>query len=289
MAMRTRAMQVSMVSIGVNLLLSVFKLFAGFFARSGAMISDAVHSASDVFSTFIVMAGIKMSGKLDDDDHPYGHERMESVAAVILSVVLVAVGLGIGYQGIQKIISFKTEQLAVPGALALAAAVVSIVVKEWMFWYTRAAAKAEKSDVLMADAWHHRSDALSSVGSLIGIAGAMLGFPVLDPLASVVICVFILKAGINIFREAVNKMVDKACSPDIVNRMKALILDHPEVKTLDDIRTRMFGSRAYVDIEIGVDGELLLKDAHAIAEQVHDEIEQQFAEVKHCMIHVNPR
>ncbi len=289
MAVGQKAMRVSVVSAGVNLLLSAFKLFAGIFARSGAMISDAVHSASDVFSTFIVMAGIKMSGKLDDDDHPYGHERMESVAAIILSVVLVAVGLGIGYQGVQKIISFKTETLEIPGALALAAAAVSIIVKEWMFWYTRAAAKSEKSDALMADAWHHRSDALSSVGSLIGIGGAMLGFPVLDPLASVVICVFILKAGVGIFREAVNKMVDKSCGPDIVDRMKAVILGHSGIKSLDDIRTRIFGSRVYVDIEIGVDGEMLLKDAHAIAEQVHNEIEQQFEDVKHCMVHVNPR
>ncbi len=289
MAISQRAMRVSVISIVVNLLLSVFKLFAGIFARSGAMISDAVHSASDVFSTFIVMAGIKMSGKMDDDDHPYGHERMESVAAVILAVVLVAVGAGIGYQGIQKIIALKTESLAVPGGLALVAAVVSIGVKEWMFWFTRAAARAEKSDALMADAWHHRSDALSSVGSLVGIGGAMLGFPVLDPLASVVICVFIIKAGIDIFREAMNKMVDKACPQTVTEEMKAVILAHPEIISLDDIRTRMFGTRIYVDVEIGVDGQMLLRDAHAIAERIHDELEEQFPEIKHCMVHVNPK
>lgn len=289
MAISQRAMRVSVISIVVNLLLSVFKLFAGIFARSGAMISDAVHSASDVFSTFIVMAGIKMSGKMDDDDHPYGHERMESVAAVILAVVLVAVGAGIGYQGIQKIIALKTESLAVPGGLALVAAVVSIGVKEWMFWFTRAAARAEKSDALMADAWHHRSDALSSVGSLVGIGGAMLGFPVLDPLASVVICVFIIKAGIDIFREAMNKMVDKACPQTVTEEMKAVILAHPEIISLDDIRTRMFGARIYVDVEIGVDGQMLLRDAHAIAERIHDELEEQFPEIKHCMVHVNPK
>lgn len=283
-----KAMQASFISIVINLVLSAFKLLAGIFAHSGAMISDAVHSASDVFSTFVVIAGIRMSGKMDDDDHPYGHERMESVAAVILAVILFAVGIGIGYQGILKILSARTATLEVPGMLALVAAIISIVVKEWMFWYTRGVAKAEKSDALMADAWHHRSDALSSVGSLIGIGGAMLGFPVLDPVASVIICLFILWAALDIFREAINKMVDKACAPAVVEEMRNVILENPDVKTLDDIRTRMFGARIYVDIEIGVDGEMLLKDAHAIAEAVHDTIEESFPDVKHCMVHVNP-
>lgn len=288
-AVKNRAIRVSVISIGVNLVLAGFKLFAGVFARSGAMVSDAVHSASDVFSTLIVMAGIKMSGKVDDDDHPYGHERLESVAAVILSVILTAVGIGIGYQGVVKIISAGQEPIAVPGALALIAAVVSIVVKEGMFWYTRKVAKAERSDALLADAWHHRSDALSSVGSLIGIGGAMLGFAVLDPLASVVISVFVVKAGIDIFRQAVNKMIDKSCPPAVVNAMKEVVLQFPGVQTLDDIRTRMFGARVYVDLEIGVDGQMVLKDAHDIAQKVHDAIEAEFRDVKHCMVHVNPK
>ena len=174
------AMRVSTVSIMVNLLLSFFKLMAGIFGASGAMISDAIHSASDVFSTFIVMIGVTISNKKSDKEHPYGHERLECVASIILAVVLLATGIGIGMNGIQKIISDIDNVIEVPKSMALIAAIVSILVKEWMYWYTRAAAKKINSGALMADAWHHRSDALSSIGAFIGIFGARLGFPVLD-------------------------------------------------------------------------------------------------------------
>lgn len=182
------AMRVSVISVIVNLVLSAFKLLAGIFANSGAMISDAVHSASDVFSTFIVMIGVTISGKKADKEHPYGHERMECVAAIVLAVILFATGLGIGWSGIQKIFFMNSDSLEVPGMLALIAALVSIVTKEWMYWFTKFTADKIRSDALRADAWHHRSDALSSIGALIGIGGARLGFPVLDPIASVVIC-----------------------------------------------------------------------------------------------------
>ncbi len=282
------AVRVSVISIAVNLILSVFKLIAGVAAYSGAMISDAVHSASDVFSTVIVMIGISVSRKKSDKEHPYGHERLECVASVILAVILFATGAGIGTGGIQKIVSGSTEDIRIPGMLALSAAVVSVVVKEWMYWYTRAAAKKINSGALMADAWHHRSDALSSIGSFAGILGARMGFPVMDPLASVVICVFILKAALNIFRDAVNKMVDKSCDEATVQSMKSVALNSQGVVEIDDIRTRMFGAKAYVDIEIAADENLTLKDSHEIAENVHGSIERQFPEVKHCMVHVNP-
>ena len=140
----------------------------------------------------------------------------------------------------------------------------------------------------MADAWHHRSDALSSVGAFIGILGSRLGFPVMDSIASVVICLFIIKAAFDIFKDAMDKMVDKACDPEVVDEMRAVIEANPGVIRLDDIRTRIFASKIYVDIEIAVDGNLLLKDAHCIAEEVHDKIEESFPQVKHCMVHVNP-
>ena len=260
---------------------------AGIVANSGAMISDAVHSLSDVLSTFVVIAGVKISAKSNDEDHPYGHERMECVAAIILSVMLALVGAGIGYSGIMKIIS--GEDLRIPGKLALIAAVVSIVTKEWMYWYTRIVAKKINSDALMADAWHHRSDALSSVGSLIGIGGAMLGFPVLDSLASVVICVFILKAALDIFTGAINKMVDRACEPEITEQIKEIILSNKNILSLDLLKTRMFGSKIFVDVEIGLDGEVTLEYAHSVADKIHDEIEEKIPLVKHCMVHVNPK
>lgn len=281
------ALRVSGLSIFVNLLLTAGKLLAGLLARSGAMISDAVHSASDVFSTLIVMIGVKISGKASDREHPYGHERMECVAAILLSGILLATGLLIGYQGIRSILS-EREELQSPGILAAVAAGVSILTKELLFHYVRHQARKLDSPALMAEAWHHRSDALSSIGALAGILGARAGFPVLDPLASVVICVFIAKAAFDIFRDAVNKMVDHSCDEETETAIRLCAVEQPEVARIDLLRTREFGNRIYIEMEIAVDGELPLRQAHAVAERVHDEIEQRFPKVKHIMIHVNP-
>ena len=221
------AMRVSVISVIVNLVLSVFKLLAGIFAHSGAMISDAVHSASDVFSTFIVMIGVTISGKQADEEHPYGHERMECVAAIVLAVILFATGLGIGWSGLQKIMQSQQQTLEAPGALALIAAIVSIVTKEWMYWFTKIAADKIHSGALMADAWHHRSDALSSIGALVGIAGAQLGFPVLDPIASVVICLFILifsaMPSIRWSTNPATKTPSTRCAPSSASRMASWV------------------------------------------------------------------
>ena len=178
------ATKVSIVTIIGNVVLSLFKVLAGTVAHSSAMISDEVHSASDVFSTIVVMIGIKLAAKESDKEHPYGHERLECVAAILLAMVLFVTGLMIGWEALQNIISGNYESLKVPGMLALVAAVVSIAAKEAMYWYTRYYAKKIDSSALMADAWHHRSDAFSSIGALVGIAGARLGFPVMDSVAS---------------------------------------------------------------------------------------------------------
>ena len=280
------AVSVSTITIVINLALAGFKFLAGFLARSGAMISDAVHSASDVLATLIVILGVKLAGRDADRSHPYGHERLECVAALILAVILGATGLGIGWSGIRKITG--SGELAVPGLLALIAAVVSIVVKEAMFWYTWLAAKRINSSALKAEAWHHRSDALSSVGSFAGILGARLGFPALDPVASVVICLFILKAAWDILADALGKMTDHACPPAMEQEMADVILAQPGVLGLDTLNTRLFGDRVYVDVEIQADGDLPLKVTHATAQAVHDTLECQFPQVKHCMVHVNP-
>ena len=279
------AMRVSVISIVANVVLSVFKLLAGVLANSGAMISDAIHSASDVFSTFIVIAGVKISAKAPDKEHPYGHERMECIAAIVLAVILALTGAGIGYSGIQKIM--EPSELEVPGLLAMVAAVISIAVKEWQYWFTRAAAKKINSGALMADAWHHRSDALSSVGALVGIAGARMGFPVLDPVASVVICLFILKAAYEVFKDAVDKLVDKACGDDVVKTIDEIVAAQ-EKANLDVVRTRMFASRIYVEMEISVDKDMLIAEAHRISREIRDAVEARVPEVKHCLVHVNP-
>lgn len=275
------------MSIFVNIALSLGKLAAGIIARSGAMISDAVHSASDVLSTLAVMAGIRLASRRADSSHPYGHERVECIFSILLAVILCATGIGIGYSGVTKIIG--GGELVVPGALALAAAVVSIIVKELMFQYTKKNAKKIRSTALMADAWHHRSDALSSIGSFIGILGARLGFPICDPIASVIICIFIVKAAWDIFMDAVNQLIDKSGSDEECEKIREVALGTSGVVGVDDLKTRLFGSKMYVDIEIGADGTLPLTEAHAIAQNVHDSIEREFSEVKHCMVHVNPK
>lgn len=283
-----QTMKVSLVSIIGNFILTALKLLAGIVAHSGAMISDAIHSASDVFSTFVVIIGIKISSKESDKDHPYGHERLECVAAIVLATILAATGLGIGYSAAGKITGGDYAHLEVPGILALLAAILSIAVKEAMYQYTRIYAKRYDSSALMADAWHHRSDALSSVGALIGIAGARMGFPVLDPIASLIICFFIEKAAYDIFMDAVNKMVDKACDEETEAELRRCAMEQSGVLGIDLLHTRVFGNKIYVDIEIRADGEQSLRDAHRIAEHVHDSIEKTFPKVKHIMVHVNP-
>lgn len=284
----TIAMRVSARSMALNIVLTAFKLVAGIVAHSGAMISDAIHSASDVISTIIVMIGVKMAGKAPDRNHPYGHDRFECVASIVLSVMLGLTGAAIGIEGLRNIVGSSYLHLTVPGKLALAAAVISIVTKEGMFWYTRINAKKIRSSALMADAWHHRSDALSSLGSFVGILGARLGFPIMDPLASVIISFFILKAAFDIFLDAISKTTDHACSDPVVNALRKTILAVPGVEGIDSLKTRDFGSMIYVDVEIRAEGSLTLYEAHDIAQQVHDDIEQDFPNVKHCMVHVNP-
>ena len=282
------ANRVSFITIIGNVALSVFKLLAGILAHSSAMISDAVHSASDVFSTIVVIIGVRLASRESDKEHPYGHERMECVAAIILAMVLFITGLGIGIEAVKTIAGGNYASLQAPGVLAMVAAVISIVVKEVMFWYTKINAKRIDSGALMADAWHHRSDAFSSVGALIGIGGARLGFPVMDSIASLVIFIFIVKAAYDIFKDAVDKMVDRSCDDETEKQISTCIMENENVKGIDLIQTRIFGNKIYVDIEIQVDGSYTLHRAHGIAEEVHNSIEHRFPKVKHIMVHVNP-
>ena len=281
------AMKVSIISIIANVVLAAFKLVAGILAHSSAMVSDAIHSASDVFSTFVVMIGIKIASKEPDEEHPYGHERMECVAAIILATILCITGLGIGKNALQ-FITGNSSEVSVPGMLALIAAIVSIIVKEAMFWYTRHYAKMIDSGALMADAWHHRSDALSSIGAFIGIIFARMGYVMMDSIACLVICVFIVKAAYDIFKDAIDKMVDKSCSLEVEAEIRTIVMSVDGVKGIDSLSTRLFGNKMYVDIEIRADGEKTLNETHEIAEAVHDSIEAQFEKVKHIMVHVNP-
>lgn len=280
--------KMSLISLIGNTVLSGFKLFAGVIGNSGAMISDAIHSFSDVLTTLIAWIGVKVSKKAADEAHPYGHERMECVASLLLGLVLMATGLGVGRVGVDNIIANNYETLAIPKLIALAASVVSILGKEAMFWYTRYYAKLINSSAFMADAWHHRSDAISSIGSFIGIAGAMLGFPVMDSVASVVICLFILKVAYDILRDALMKMLDTSCGEAYENQLTHYIAEKEDVRSVDLLHSQMFGNKVFIDLEISVDGDKSLRDAHAVAELVHEDVELNFPEIKHIMIHVNP-
>ena len=282
------AMRAGRNSIIINVLLSAFKLFAGIVANSAAMVSDAVHSITDLLGTVVALIGIKMAGRKEDKSHPYGHERLECVATLILAALVLAVGAGIGRAGILRIIEGDFDTMALPGLLALVAAIVSIGVKEGVYWYVRAAAKKIDSTALMADAWHSRADGLSSIGSFVGILGARLGFPIMDSIAAIIISLFILRTAAGIGLDAIKKMTDRACDDNLIEEMRATILSQNNVRGIDQLKTRLFGNKIFVDIEISVESSHSLEEAHEIAHQVHDAIEMQFEKVKHCTVHVNP-
>lgn len=280
------AYHVSIVTIITNLILTILKLITGFVGNSKAMLSDAIHSASDVLSTFIVMLGIYVSKKKSDRKHPYGHERFECIAAIILAIILAFTGIGIGFSGIESI---KQNKIIIPNIIALIASIISIVVKECMYHYTKKAALKLNSGALLADAWHHRSDALSSIGSFVGILGSMLGLSFFDPLASVLIALCIIKVAYDILKDALAKMLDTAVSEEIENDIIDLVKENTAVLNIDDIKTRLFGSKIYVDLEIAVAANLSLIEAHNIAEDIHNQVEEKIPHCKHCMVHVNPK
>ena len=273
------AIKVSVVSIITNIFLTVIKFIIGIISNSKALISDAVHSLSDVLSTFVVIIGVKLSNKDADEMHPYGHERLECAASIILAVMLFLTGLAILVAGVKNVISGKVVPITAT-FFAIATALISIIVKEAMYWYTKNNAKKINSTALLADAYHHRSDSLSSVGSLIGIIGVRLGYKLLDTIASVIISLFIIKAAFEIFKDAIDKMVDKSCDDDTLYRIKKIIYKNKNVKNIDDLKTRQFGSKYYVDVEIAVDKSMNITDAHEVAQNVHDMIEEKIPFVR---------
>lgn len=280
--------KVAIVTIVVNLILSIGKLIAGIVGNSTAMISDAVHSGSDVLSTFIVLIGARIAVKSEDRDHNYGHDKFENIASIILAMMLFATALALGYAGIQSIISVTKGEFVKPSYIALVAAIVSIVVKEGMYWYTIYYAKKLDSQALKADAWHHRSDAFSSIASFAGILGAILGVFVLEGIATLLIAVLIIKVSYDIVKVVIKQLTDHAAPEELVSRIYKTIDEDQDVKNIDVLKTRISGSIIYVDAEIAVDSSLNIVDAHEIAERVHDKIESEFKEVKHIAIHVNP-
>lgn len=278
--------KVSIITIIVNFILSLIKLLAGIFGRSSAMISDAVHSISDVVSTIIVIVGLKISCKESDSKHQYGHERFESVATIILAFLLFITGIIIGYDGIKNLIN---NDFKIPTYFAFFSAILSIGVKEWMYWYTIKVAKKINSSALKADAWHHRSDAISSVGSLLGITFSMLGLVYMDLIASIVIAIFIIKISVDIFIESINKMLDSSCDEETIEKIEKVVLRTKGVIGIESLKTRMFGNKIYIDIEVSANKDITFLESHNIAHKVHDNVEKKIENVKHCMVHINPK
>lgn len=278
-------LKTSAVTIIGNVLLAIIKIFAGIAGRSSAVLADGFHTLSDVLTTVVAVMGLKISTKKADKDHPYGHEKYEPIFGKAISIVLVITGLLIGYEALKILISGKVET---PGYIALGAAFISIIAKEIMFRYTMRTAKKIKSFSLEADAWHHRSDALSSIGTFLGVLGARLGLSILDPIAGIVVSIIIIKVGVDLYLDSVRSLVDESASPAIVEQIKTITQSVQGVKTIPDLKTRTFGSKIYVDIDIKVEASITVKEGHDIAKEVHDSIEEQVEGVKHCMVHVEP-
>lgn len=284
--------RVSAVTLIANAVLSLAKFIVGVVASSAALVSDAVHSMSDCFSTIVVMIGVKISARETDSDHPYGHERLECIAALVLSAMLFGTAIMIAYSGMSAIIAIVNgEQIPAPTYLALVVAVVSILGKGWMYFYTEGVAKEVRSSALHGDALHHLSDSLSSIGAAAGIIGGMCGLTVLDPVASIFIGAMIVKAAWDICKVAVDQLVDKSADGDTERKIADAILATDGVERIDVLRTRQYSGKIFVDVEIAVENDLTLIEAHRIAERVHKKVEHDIEvsdEIKHCMVHVNP-
>lgn len=277
--------KVSIVTIILNLLLSIIKLVAGLLGKSSAMVADGIHTASDVITTVIVIIGLTIAGKEADKEHPYGHEKFESAMGKIISMFLVGTGIFLGYQGMITLIGGEFSR---PGRIALVAAALSIVAKEGMYRYTIITARKIQSTSMEADAWHHRSDAFTSIGTFIGVLGARLGLPFLDPLAAIVVSVFVIKVGVDLYLKSMDELVDTAAEPELIEEIRKLTLSISGVEEIRDLKTRVSGNRISVDLEIAVDGNLSVKKGHTIAEEVYDTIKKGIPSVKHCMVHVEP-
>ena len=282
------AMKVANVCIVCNFCLCLLKLSGGLIAASSALVSDGINSAFDVVSGIIVIIGAKLASKNPDKEHPYGHERIENVATIILAVILFVTGVFVGHTAIESLSSGSYRAKEIPGRLSIIAALISMSVKEIMFWYTRNAANKINSVSLKAAAWDHRADVISTAGALIGIMLSRYGLPATDQIASLVVCIFIIRTAVIIFREAIVQMTDRSCDDEFLSELRNCIFSVDGVLGIDILQVRTFGNKYYVDLEIKEDGNMSLSDAHKVAEQVHDAIEKKYPVVKHIMIHVNP-
>lgn len=284
--------RVTLVGSIVNAFLIVLKFLAGILGKSSALVADAVHSLTDFVTDIVVLVFVKLSGKPRDSDHSYGHGKFETLATLIIGVFLGGAGIGLFVSGLMKVISsLKGEILPEPTWFALGAAIASVVVKELLFRYTIREGKRINSDAVVANAWHHRSDAISSLGTMVGVGGAMLfgvKWRILDPLAAVLVSILIIKAGYDIIKPAINELLESSLPKTQIEEISALISSIEGVKDFHNLRTRKIGNSIAVDVHVKMDGQLLLNEAHEIATAIEKSIRDRFGEGSIVNIHMEP-
>ncbi|NQT46583.1 MAG: cation transporter [Candidatus Omnitrophica bacterium] len=275
----------AVTSICINSGLCVLKFAAGILGRSHAMLADAVHTASDLLTSVAVLVGFKIAKRPADLEHPYGHGRAESIVAKLVAFVLICLGVKVGWDSMYAL---REGGLHRPHVAALWAAILSILVKEGLFRYSYRRGKKISSTSLVTDAWHHRSDAISSVAALIGIGGARLGFSALDPLAGIAVSILVIKVGLQNFHSAYDELMDSSLPKEITDNIKNLTLQIEGVKRVKDIKTRKLGLEILIDLIIEVDGQMTVNKSHAITAMVRKNILDKVPNVRDLMIHVEP-
>lgn len=284
--------KVTLVGSACNIALLTFKFIAGIVGHSSAMIADAVHSLSDFITDIIVIAFVRISAKPQDESHDYGHGKFETLASFFIGLALIAAATGIIVSGVLKIADWlRGEQLEAPGMLALWAALLSVLCKEALYRYTVIRGKALSSQALIANAWHHRSDALSSIGATIGIAGAILlgqRWTVLDPLASVVVGGMLVKVAVGLLRSSIGELTDSSLSQDTEREIEDIIRAFPDVVEPHNLRTRRIGNNVAIEVHIRMDGDLTLRHTHDRATEIEKKLKERFGEAAHITLHVEP-
>ncbi len=275
----------TLVGLVTNVALAIFKLFAGIFGFSYAMIADAIHSMSDCLATGTVYVGLRIGERPPDESHPYGHANAETIAAFLVALIILATGVFVGVSAVHLI---AQRHLEPPATIALAAAATSIVIKEGMFRYTLKVGKRNNSPAVITNAWHHRSDAYSSVAALAGILGARLAFQYLDPIAGLVVSAFIVKMSLPLLRSNVGILMDERPEPAVLDKIRAAVLEVGGVKAIDSIKVHRRGSTFTIDIEVAVDSNLTVEQGHQVASKVKNNLQNKIEHVQDVMVHVNP-
>ena len=286
-------MRITFVGSVGNLILLLFKFVAGIWGHSSAMLADAVHSLSDFVTDVVVIVFVNISSKPKDAGHDYGHGKYETLATSIIGLALLVVGVSLFWDSLHKVFDYWVlgEPLESPGWIALMAALVSILIKELLFQITYRVGKRQNSQAVIANAWHHRSDALSSIGTTLGIGGAILLGPdwhVLDPLAAMVVSVFIVKVSLELMIPAINDLLEQSLPKEVENEILSIISENPKVKEPHNLRTRRIGNDFAIEVHIRVDGDMSVREAHALTKEIERELYQKYGNTTHVVIHVEP-